>query len=78
MLENFLESLELAEQGNASAMLTVADCYYLGNGVERNLETAFHWYLQAANKGNGFAKVSQLESTEIAVVAGESQFSINY
>ena len=29
-------------------------------------------------KGNGFAKVSQLESTEIAVVAGESQFSINY
>lgn len=29
-------------------------------------------------KGNGFARVSQLDSTEIAVVAGESQFSINY
>ena len=29
-------------------------------------------------KGNGFARVSQLDSTEIAVVTGESQFSINY
>ena len=29
-------------------------------------------------KGNGFARVSQLDSTEIAVVAGESQFNINY
>lgn len=29
-------------------------------------------------KGNGFARVSQLDSTEIAVVVGESQFSINY
>ena len=29
-------------------------------------------------KGNGFARVNQLDSTEIAVVAGESQFSINY
>ena len=29
-------------------------------------------------KGNGFASVSRLDSDEIAVVAGESQFSINY
>ena len=29
-------------------------------------------------KGNGFAKVTQLDSTEIAAVVGESQFSINY
>ncbi len=29
-------------------------------------------------RGNGFAKVSQLDSSEIEVVAGESGFSIHY
>ena len=29
-------------------------------------------------KGNGFAKVSQFDSEDIAVVNGESQFAINY
>ena len=29
-------------------------------------------------KGNGFAKVSNLDSEEIAVVSGESQFGIHY
>ena len=29
-------------------------------------------------KGNGFAKVSQLDSSEIPIVNGESQFAIHY
>lgn len=33
-----------------------ADKYYFGIGVEKNFETAFHWYLQAAKSGNDTAR----------------------
>lgn len=33
-----------------ATMLEIADSYYYGNGVERNLEAAFHWYLEAARR----------------------------
>lgn len=33
-----------------SAMLKLADKYYFGDGVKKNLAEAFHWYLKAAEK----------------------------
>ncbi len=41
---------------DSSAILEVADKYYLGTGVERNLATAFEWYLRAAKSGNDRAR----------------------
>lgn len=41
---------------DSSAMLEVADNYYFGIEVEKNLETALHWYLKAAKSGNDRAR----------------------
>ena len=41
---------------DSSAMLEIADNYYFGIEVEKNLETALHWYLKAAKSGNDRAR----------------------
>ncbi|CAB4393543.1 unnamed protein product [Rhizophagus irregularis] len=33
-------------------MFNLANCYYNGEGTEKNLEKAFHWYQKAAENGN--------------------------
>lgn len=40
-------------------MLTLGDLYYYGNrGLVRNQNTAFNYYQQAANLGNGVGEVA--------------------
>ena len=41
---------------DSSNMLEVADKYYFGKGVERDLATALEWYLRAAKSGNDRAR----------------------
>ncbi|POG57790.1 hypothetical protein GLOIN_2v1791279 [Rhizophagus irregularis DAOM 181602=DAOM 197198] len=46
-------SLEkLAKNGDKEAMLNLANCYKNGEGTEKNLEKAFHYYQKAAENGN--------------------------
>ena len=40
-----------ANQGNADAILRLAECYELGNGVEKNVEKAIALYQKVANQG---------------------------
>ena len=39
--------MKAAEQGVATAMSSVGDMYYAGDGVEENLEEAYKWYSKA-------------------------------
>ncbi|CAB5213008.1 unnamed protein product [Rhizophagus irregularis] len=51
-----INSLEkLAENGDKEAMFYLATCYKNGEGAEKNLEKAFHWYQKAAENGNELA-----------------------
>ena len=45
-----------AEAGDPDAQYNVAQCYYLGLGVEQNLLTAARWYIRAAEHGNADAQ----------------------
>ncbi len=40
-----------ANQGNADAIFRLAECYELGNGVEKNVEKAIALYQKVANQG---------------------------
>ena len=44
-----------AEMGNADAQYNLADCYYLGEGVEKDDDTAIDWYARAADNGRSDA-----------------------
>jgi len=44
------------DKDDSSAMLELADKYYFGTEVEKDLATALHWYLQAAKRGNDRAR----------------------
>jgi uncharacterized protein len=43
--------LKAAEQGNAEAQHHVGCCYAIGDGVERDLAKATHWFMKAAAQG---------------------------
>ncbi len=45
-----------AENGNKVAMYNLGNLYYKGEGIEKNLEMAFHWYQKAAKKGYNVAQ----------------------
>src|SRR4051794_12837487 len=46
-----INSLEKsAENGNKVAMFNLANKYYNSEGIEKNLEKAFHWYQEAAKR----------------------------
>ncbi len=49
----FLETS--AKQGNAEAMMYLADCYHHGWGTDQDDEKAFHWMKRAAEAGNAEA-----------------------
>ena len=45
-----------AEQGVASSQKMLGDFYYLGQGVEKDVEEALKWYEKAAEQGNAEAQ----------------------
>ena len=49
----FLPYTEALEKGDA---LSLAHCYYHGEGVEKNLTEAFKWYQKSAEQGNAPAQ----------------------
>ncbi|RGB28670.1 hypothetical protein C1646_629432, partial [Rhizophagus diaphanus] len=59
---NYLE--KLAENGDEDVMFNLAICYYNGEGTEKNLEKAFHWYQKAAENGDEEAIYYNGEGTE--------------
>ena len=40
-----------AEQGDAEAQCSLAQCYARGRGVETDIDVAFYWYAKAAEQG---------------------------
>jgi len=54
--EFFKWYLNAAEHGNINAMDVVGDCYYYGEGVEKDKVKAFEWYMQAAEQGNRWSQ----------------------
>ena len=40
-----------ADQGFPVALFAVGDCYYLGTGVEKDLEAAAEWYRKSLDMG---------------------------
>ena len=47
-----------AETGNADAQTNVGDCYFEGEGVEKNQDVAVKWYLKAAEQGECSAQLN--------------------
>ena len=54
-INNYAEAIKwyrkAAEQGYAIAQNNLGDCYYYGNGVERDCVEAIKWYRKAAEQG---------------------------
>ena len=56
-VQNDLQSLiRNAEQGDADAQYYLGNCYYNGEGVERDYRKAVYWYTKAAEQGNADAQ----------------------
>ena len=49
---SFRWSLAAAQQEHMEAMKNIGLAYYLGRGVEQNMESALEWFLKAAEKGD--------------------------
>ena len=49
--EQFDLYMKAAELGNAEAMCEVGDCYYFGNGVDKDYNKALIWYKKSADQG---------------------------
>ena len=45
-----------AKLGNASAQYNLGNCYYNGEGVDKDYKQAVFWYTKAAEQGNAFAQ----------------------
>lgn len=43
---------ELAKEGNAAAQYNLGQCYYFGQGTEKNISQASYWWREAAERGN--------------------------
>lgn len=51
----FSKFKKAAENGNAQAQYNLGICYYNGNGVEQNVDSAFLWWNKAAEKNDTLA-----------------------
>ena len=51
----FLAEEAKAKQGDAGAQFMLGDCYYRGEGVEKDFAEAVKWYRKAAEQGNANA-----------------------
>lgn len=47
-----------AELGHAVAQNALGDCFYLGDGVEKDYEQAVRWYIKAAEQGSAIAQLN--------------------
>ena len=54
-MPDHLLSRFLAEQNHPAAMNSLGECYAMGRGVPRDLETAMEWYRRAAELGEAMA-----------------------
>lgn len=54
--ETFKALLEKAKQGDVTAQVEVAECYYDGKGVEKSYTEAVKWFRKAAEQGNASAQ----------------------
>ena len=52
----FATFLEAAQNGNATAQLIVAQCYYSGDGVEQNADEGWKWMEKAAENDIAYAQ----------------------
>lgn len=48
--------LQAAEQGDSAAQVRLANCYYNGEGVNKNYPEAVKWYKKAAEQGDVYAQ----------------------
>lgn len=49
---DFRQTLQLAEQGDATAQFNLGTMYDSGQGVRQDYAEAFRWYRKAAEQGN--------------------------
>lgn len=53
----FRDYMAKAEQGDPKAQVNVANSYYLGTGVDKDIKQALVWYRKAAEQGNDWGQV---------------------
>ena len=53
----FLAEEAKAKQGDAGAQFMLGDCYYRGEGVEKDFAEAVKWYRKAAAQGDASAQL---------------------
>lgn len=53
--------LKDARAGNAEAQLSIAHMYYMGKGIQEDLNKSFYWYEKAAFQGKERAQISLAE-----------------
>ena len=54
--ETLQQYISAGERGNVDAQYNLGECYYLGNGAEKDLDKAIMWYTMAANQGHSGAQ----------------------
>ncbi len=54
-ITNLTQLERKAQNGNVEAQLEIANAYFLGNGVEHDMEKAEYWWVKAADKGDSQA-----------------------
>lgn len=54
----YQQNIDAARRGNSGAQYAIGNCYADGNGVVKNPEQAFYWYMKAAEQGHPDAQWS--------------------
>lgn len=74
-VDAFSDVLRRAENGDAASQIDVAYRYELGQGVQKDLSSAFYWYEKAAEQGdlNGQMKVGYYYQAGVGVQVDYAQ-----
>ena len=59
--DDFAQMLQAARQGDVEAQFALGWCYYMGEGVGKNVAEAAKWYHKAAEQGYDAAKAALKE-----------------